>query len=752
MLKKSLFCFFVFLLFSQQIFAAAKFPFPQDQDYSSHNAIKPAGADHNAVQAAYTVWLNNFYEESGTMARVKWDIPAQTVSEGIGYGMLIMVYMDNATNNTQAKFDKLWAYYNTYKDANGLMNWKLNGFTGVVVGSGGATDGDLDVALALCLAYYQWGTASYKTDATTLLGKIWASEVSGNMLKPGDQFSSPQNPSYFITAGLDMFSKIQFDNNAWGTVATNCYALLAKAANATTGLVPDWCDGSTGSPDAGRGPTYTFDAARTPWRMGMAYCWYGDASAKTIAGKMNTWIQSSTGNDPSKILSGYNLNGTSLGTLAGSYNLPTYIGPFACAAMVDNASQTWLNACYTRLCTFIDNDNYYNQCLKVLSLLLLTGNCLDFSTATPKTAFKITTSVSPANAGSVTASPSKSTYAAGDQVTFTAAATGTTYKFLNWGGDLSGTTTTQNVTIAHDMSVIAYFNAGASDLIEDCEDGDSLNKMGGSWFTYNDAANGGTSIVTPKTTPTSPFVMTAGGANGSSKAATISYTLHKGTNLYNPFAGFGFWIKKYTPPDTTVNISAASGLSFYFKGDTCDVRIETGDILDFHFYFKRIPKAANWTLITLQKSDMAQDPTWGIVKPFNLAVATKVAWQTPNTGIEGNTGSLWVDDIHLTGFIVPTQARETPSPRQSRDKGFSVALDNAKSMTLRYDLPAAGAVDIGLYNLAGKLVKQLFIGTERPGHVTQSLSVPQIGSTHGTYLVQLKTPTGCFSDKLVLVK
>jgi Endoglucanase Y len=749
MFKKALFCSVFALLISQSIFAAAKFPFPQDQTYGN-NAIKPAGADHNAVQAAYTVWLNNYYEEGSGMARIKWDDPTLTVSEGIGYGMLVFVYMDNTVNNTQGKFDKLWAYYKAHLDNNGtgLMNWKVQGFTTNTPGTGGATDGDIDVAFALCLAYYQWGDASYKTDATTQLGKIWSSEVSGNMLKPGDSFTDPQNPSYYITAGLDMFNKIKFDNNAWGTVATNCYSLLSKAANSTTGLVPDWCDAS-GTANS-RGLTYTFDAARVPWRMGLAYCWYGDASAKTIAGNMNTWIKSSTGGDPSKIMSGYNLNGTQIAGTAGSYNLPTYIGPFACAAMVDASNQTWLNACYTRLCTFIDNDNYYNQCLKVLSLLLLTGNCLDFSTAQAKTAFKITSSTSPTSAGSVTVVPSKPTYSVGDQVTITAVPTGTN-KFVSWGGDLSGTTAAQTVTIAHDMNVVAYFNAGASDLLDDCEDGDSLNNLGGAWFTYNDVANGGLSTVTPLTSPTLHFSMANGGANGSSKAATISYTLNKGSNANNPFAGFGFWIKKYTPPDTVLNISAATGLTFYFKGDTCDVRIETANITDFGYFFKRIPKSTNWVQVSVLWSEMAQ-ATWAKAATFDRTKATKVAWQTPNTGVTGNTGSIWVDDIHLPGMVLPTQAKDMPSLQWTGGKGFSVSLDNAKSMTLRYDLAASGVVDIGLFDLSGKLVRELFSGAKNAGLVTQSLGVPEIGSARGTYLVQLKTAGGSFSDKVVLVK
>jgi hypothetical protein len=481
--------------------------------------------------------------------------------------------------------------------------------------------------------------------------------------------------------------------------------------------------------------------------MAMAFCWYGDADAKTIAGKMNSWIQTSTGNDPSKIMSGYQLSGAAVGT----FNIPAYLGPFACAAMVDNGSQAWLNATYNRLCTFIDNDNYYNQCLKVLSLLLLTGNALDFSNATPKTAFKITSSVSPAGAGSVTLTPSKATYAAGDQVTIAAAGSGQN-KFVSWNGDLTGTTASQSVTIAHDMNVVAYFNAGAGDLVDDCEDGNNLTNMGGKWFSYNDSTDKGKSTVIPRTSDALLFTMTNGGANGTKKAAEISYTLNLGSALYNPYVGMGFWLKKPSTTDTTLNISAASGLTFYFKGDSCDVRVETTNITDFGYYFKRLPKAADWTQISLKWTDMLQ-PSWSKVpKPFDLTKATKVAWQTPSTGKTGETGSIWVDEIHLPGFVVPTSIKESLLARQSRSTGFSAIVDNAQSMTLRYDLPSAGMVDIGLFDCEGKLVKRIFSGVKGAGHITQSVRLPETGSSNGTYLVQLKTASVSFSDKVVLVK
>jgi hypothetical protein len=258
MFRKSVLAIAIQLLASVSALAATKFPFPQDQNYAF--GIKPAGADHNDVQAAYNIFVSKYYEESGDKARIKWDVPTQTVSEGIGYGMIIMVYMDNATNNTQAKFDKLYNYYNAFLNGNGMMHWKITGFSGAAE-QNGATDGDLDVAFALCMAYYQWGDAKYKTAATSMIGKIYTHEVNASkVLKPGDSFDNPKNPSYFVAAAIGLFSRIKFDNNDWAAVLTANYAHVASAQNATTGLVPDWTQ-DNGSPDA-RGVNYTFDASR----------------------------------------------------------------------------------------------------------------------------------------------------------------------------------------------------------------------------------------------------------------------------------------------------------------------------------------------------------------------------------------------------------------------------------------------------------------------------------------------------------
>ncbi len=374
---KQLLCLIALAFFPLTIHAAAKFPFPQNAKYPF--GILPSSVDANKVQEAYEEFME-LYEEQNNLARIKHDNLQNTVSEGIGYGMLILVYMDNSQNNTQAKFDKLWAYYNNFLDTKGLMNWKISGFSQATNdGKNSATDAELDVAVSLMQAYKQWGDEKYLKDAKELIAKIAKEEVNlSGYLKPGDSWDSEKNISYFSTAALELFKHAS--DYDWEKVINNSYSLISKAQNATTGLVPNWCS-EQGNPsssqfDNNRG-NYTYDATRTPWRLAWAYSWYGHSAAKQTCSKIASWISSKTANDPEEIVDGYKLDGTE----TSQYNNSSFVGPFGCAGMVDPTHQTWVDNCFNHLST-IKEDKYYQISLKIITLLYLSGNMPDFWSAT----------------------------------------------------------------------------------------------------------------------------------------------------------------------------------------------------------------------------------------------------------------------------------------------------------------------------------------------------------------------------------
>ena len=370
------------------LWASPRYPFPRNLSYPHGIKTTLSSATGGEIQTAFESWKEKQLDSSGTLMRVKFDDPSVTVSEGIGYGMLIMVYMDNATNNTQGQFDKLWNYYVKFKNNNGLMNWKISGYNSVS-GANGATDADLDVAFALLIAYKQWGNESYLTNAKTLIQTIYGKEVdaSTSLLKPGDGWQSwndAYNPSYFSPAAIELFKTVD-PSHGWANVLAKNYALVKlNAAKSTAGLPSNWCNYQTGIATNGNTQVgFDYDAVRTPWRLGIGYSWFGHDTAKTIDAAITKWVMTKTGSVARLIMDGYDQSGNARSNSYG--NVATFVGAFGAAAMVDVTYQAWLNNIYTDLKLAANGAGYYHSSLKVLYELYLSGNFNNFWDTTSTT-------------------------------------------------------------------------------------------------------------------------------------------------------------------------------------------------------------------------------------------------------------------------------------------------------------------------------------------------------------------------------
>jgi hypothetical protein len=172
------------------------------------------------------------------------NIGYQAVSEGVGYGLLMAVMMDD-----QPTFDTIYdAAHAIMLDANtGLFHWRVDN-TGAITGSGSATDAEEDIALALIFAqqrvaqgeWTQHETRPYGDRANELIDAIYTYEViEGRYLKPGNEWGGREiiNLSYFAPAWYRIFDQFQ-GTDRWRPVITYGYRTLFVTEGASRGLVP----------------------------------------------------------------------------------------------------------------------------------------------------------------------------------------------------------------------------------------------------------------------------------------------------------------------------------------------------------------------------------------------------------------------------------------------------------------------------------------------------------------------------------
>jgi len=354
---------FLLVLCAFSAYSAVNFPYPQESSYGNGAAIVTTSGASAALKAKFTSFMSTHYEENQdkTLGRIKFDDLSQTVSEGIGYGMIMMVYFSDNTKSYKDEFDRLWAYYKKFVNTNGLMNWKINGFSNVV-GQNAASDAEFDVALALAMAHYQFGDQKYLDDAKSLIGKIRQFEFDPNNLhRPGDNWNSKRNPSYVSPAAFEIFKEVETNQaSKWSEIITANYTLLKNNQNQSTGLPSDWCNDNGNPMD-----NFSYDASRAPWRWAWANAWYGHADAKTLLGKLAPWVNNQT---PANVKGSIQLNGT----MGGDHN-STFVGPLTNALSYSSAYQSKLNDFWSTLIS-LNEASYFNKAMQLLTGLFATGN------------------------------------------------------------------------------------------------------------------------------------------------------------------------------------------------------------------------------------------------------------------------------------------------------------------------------------------------------------------------------------------
>jgi len=349
-----------------------------------------------ALQKYYDFWKKNFLTTkcgSGTYAVLSKDADHSFVAEGEGYGMTISAMMADKDPQARSIVDGILKFVKAHPSVNNkdLHAAEQDANCKSVNGSDSATDGDLEIAYGLLIADKKWGSAgsvNYKAEAVRMINAIKKSEVNGTtkFTLLGDwgndaEYKNSSRSSDWMPGHLRAFATATGDS-FWDAVRTRSETAVSQLQSQyapNTGLLPDFVVNTNSTPKPApanflEGPydgKYSWNACRDPWRLGAdAITASGSAAAGQVR-KMNTWIKSATGGDPSKIQSGYSLSGSK--TESGQH--PCFTAPFAVAAMTDPGSQAWLDKLWTAISTWSpDATDYYGTGITVQVLLILSGN------------------------------------------------------------------------------------------------------------------------------------------------------------------------------------------------------------------------------------------------------------------------------------------------------------------------------------------------------------------------------------------
>jgi len=397
--------FLIVFILSGQLLSAQNviLPFPQHVKYYdgviTPNHISQLQMD-DSVRSFYNQWKERYVnDDAGEDQFYVWTEKAagnkKCVSEGQGYGMMIVALMAGYDTDAQKIYDGLYRYFKLHpsKTDSFLMAWAQTDNFKDEDGSS-ATDGDMDIAYSLLLANAQWGSKgniNYLHEAKSMINAIKKEEINAvtfsvllsNAVENDSKDYFDMRSSDFMPAHFKSFGNAANDST-WNRVIDSNYKLfsfLQKTYSEDAGLFPDFIQHINKIPtpavanylESKYDGYYNYNACRVPWRIATDFIMFGDKRAKIIVEKINKWIRETTQNNPDNISAGYTLKGYDIRTR--NFEAISFIGSFAVAAMVDGKNQQWLNKLWDYIEGFdLDQYDYYDNTIKMIDLILLSKN------------------------------------------------------------------------------------------------------------------------------------------------------------------------------------------------------------------------------------------------------------------------------------------------------------------------------------------------------------------------------------------
>jgi len=376
-------------------------PFGQSHVEFPLGTLRPAQSQadiDDATAAFYDAWKARYLIDGcgPDQKRIRMEAgKIWSVSEGQGYGMVIVALMAGHDPDAQTIFDQLFRYARRHRSDfdQALMAWAQNAQCQDVEGRDSATDGDLDIAYGLMLADQQWGSTSgidYRGEAKRTLDAVVKHTIDaatgllllGDWVTPDGDYAHATRTSDWMIDHFRAFAKL--DPITWDRAIDAHLGLalrLQQAFAPQTGLLPDFVSDAAQAPkpapphflEAETDGDFAWNACRTPWRLGTDAVLSGDHRSVTAVRRMTQWIRAATGDDPAKIGESYKLDGTVLDPATSM----AFVAPFAVAAMSASAdtpgAQQWLDALWDRMVAAAPQD-YYADSIKLQVMITVGGD------------------------------------------------------------------------------------------------------------------------------------------------------------------------------------------------------------------------------------------------------------------------------------------------------------------------------------------------------------------------------------------
>lgn len=224
-----------------------------------------------------------------------------------------------------------------------------------------------------------------------------------------------------------------------------------------------------------------------------------------------------------------------------------------------------------------------------------------------------------------------------------------------------------NIALYHLSRATTSFNISALKLeafkatdikLDDFEDGDTVNAVGGSWKIFADGPTG--------TSSTNPGLMPSAILAGEGQAGTkgIGIRLISGAGATHPFSGVKTTFNATGAP---VSIGPATNIVFDVSstaGSSLWVELEQSDITDGAYYGKEIDFAnATWNRLRIPIASLAQ-PTWKTTaKGLNPGSVTALRFTYYGTSnVRFSLDNVYIENLKIGGVGVRSQSGKSHEP------------------------------------------------------------------------------------------